>query len=410
MIRVETLTPASSAIGQRSIAILALCFGAATFEGVDIQSMGFAGPQLMPAFGLDPAQFGLAASSSLAGLVIGGAIGGRLADYVGHARVLLFSMVMLGLFSLATPFCSFFPLLVLVRFLVGLGLGGAIPTLIAISANANPGKQGIATALMYCGFPLGGALLGWLTLLALGLENWRLVFYVGGVGPLLLAGATMALLRLGSGREVVMGVSVAPTLPLKQALFGDGRAAPTALLGVAFFFSLLVLYVLLNWLPILAVGRGFVREQGVMAGTLLTSGGFLGILLIGFVIREGGRKGLAVILYIILALSLLALAHASSLGALLLSSFVTGISNFGAQLLLYVTAVGCYPRSIHGAGLGYSATMGRIGAVIGPIITGWMIKAGIGTDWIILAIIPGLAIALLAYLLLPSTHQPKVAC
>jgi MFS transporter, AAHS family, 3-hydroxyphenylpropionic acid transporter len=178
------LPPTSSAEGSRSIAILALCFGAATFEGVDIQSMGFAGPQLMPAFGLDPAQFGLAASSSLAGLVIGGAIGGRLADYVGHARVLLFSMIMLGLFSLATPFCSIFPFLVLVRFFVGLGLGGAIPTLIAISASATPGRQGVATALMYCGFPLGGALLGWLTLLALGLENWRLVFYIGGAGPL----------------------------------------------------------------------------------------------------------------------------------------------------------------------------------------------------------------------------------
>jgi AAHS family 3-hydroxyphenylpropionic acid transporter len=400
---------ASTAVGPRSIAILALCFGAATFEGVDIQSMGFAGPQLMPAFGLDAAQFGFAASSSLAGLVIGGAIGGRLADYVGHAQVLLFSMIMLGVFSLVTPFCSIFPLLVLVRFFVGLGLGGAIPTLIAISATATPGRQGIATALMYCGFPLGGALLGWLTLLALGLENWRVVFYFGGAGPLLLAGAIMALLRRGSGREVTMAAPIAPTLPLKQALFGDGRAAPTALLGIAFFFSLLVLYVLLNWLPILAVGRGFVRSQGVMAGTLLTSGGFLGILLIGFVIREGGRKSLAIILYIMLALSLLALAHASSFETLLLSSFITGLSNFGAQLLLYVTAVGCYPKTIHGAGLGYSATMGRIGAVIGPIITGWMIKAGIGTDWIILTIIPGLAIALLAFLLIPSTFRPKVA-
>jgi hypothetical protein len=102
-------------------------------------------------------------------------------------------------------------------------------------------------------------------------------------------------------------------LPLRQALFGDERAASTGLLGVAFFFSLLVLYVLINRLPILAVGRGFGRSQGVIAGT------------------------------------------------------------------------------------------------IGPIITGWMIKAGVGTDWIIITIIPGLAIALLTFLLLPSAHQPKVA-
>jgi AAHS family 3-hydroxyphenylpropionic acid transporter len=206
-----------------------------------------------------------------------------------------------------------------------------------------------------------------------------------------------------------MDMLAAPTLPLKQALFGDGRAASTALLGIAFFFSLLVLYVLLNWLPILSIGRGFLKSQGVMAGTLLTSGGFLGILLTGFIVRETGRKSIAVILYILLALSLLALAHASSLEMLLLSSFVTGVSNFGAQLLLYVTAVGCYPRTIHGAGLGYSATMGRIGAVIGPMITGWMIKAGIGADWIILTIIPGLGIALVAFLLLPLARQPQVA-
>jgi AAHS family 3-hydroxyphenylpropionic acid transporter len=404
------LKPQSDPENPRSIAILALCFGAATFEGVDIQSMGFAGPQLMPAFGIDPAQFGLAASASLAGLVVGGAVGGRLADYVGHARILLFSMTVLGIFSLATPFCSIFPLLVLVRFFVGLGLGGAIPTLIAISANVSPGRQGIATALMYCGFPLGGALLGWLTLLALGLENWRLVFYFGGAGPLLLAGATMVVLRLGASHDAGIKAPVAPTLPLRQALFGDGRAVPTALLGVAFFFTLLVLYVLLNWLPILVVRQGFVRSQGVMAGTLLTSGGFLGILLIGFLIRESRGKTLAVLLYTILALALVSLAHAASFQILLLSSFVTGLSNFGAQLLLYVSAVGFYPKTIHGAGLGYSATMGRIGAVIGPMITGWMIKEGVGADLIIIAVIPGLAIALLAFLLLPRSGRSKVEC
>src|SRR5882757_6346291 len=161
-----------------------ICFLVALFEGLDIQSMGVAAPRLAPAFGLNPGQMGIVMSASTLGLMIGAAVGGWLSDRIGRKSVLIFSMAALAVFSSATTLAPGYPTLLVIRVLAGLGLGGALPNLIALVSEVAPQRIRVtALGLMYCGLPIGGATAG---AIAAGVSSadWRPIFYVGGLGPL----------------------------------------------------------------------------------------------------------------------------------------------------------------------------------------------------------------------------------
>jgi AAHS family 3-hydroxyphenylpropionic acid transporter len=163
-----------------------ICFLVALFEGLDIQSMGVAAPRLGPAFGLTPGQMGMVMSASTLGLMIGAALGGWISDRIGRKTVLIFSMAALAVFSLATTIAPGYPTLLVIRVLAGLGLGGAFPNLIALVSEVAPQRIRVtALGLMYCGLPVGGATAGAIAA-SVSSADWRPIFYVGGLGPLLL--------------------------------------------------------------------------------------------------------------------------------------------------------------------------------------------------------------------------------
>ena len=142
---------------------VALCCAVSIIEGFDLQSAGVAAPRLAPALGLNPGQLGLFFSSSTFGLMFGALIGGRLSDYFGRKTVLLIAVAGFGLMSIATGYSSSFEMLLLTRFLTGIGLGGALPNLLALVAeNTTPEHRGSAIATLYAGLPTGGAIAAWL--------------------------------------------------------------------------------------------------------------------------------------------------------------------------------------------------------------------------------------------------------
>jgi AAHS family 3-hydroxyphenylpropionic acid transporter len=167
---------------------LGLCLLAAMVEGFDIASMGVTAPRMMPALGLTRPEAGLAFSASLLGLFFGAAFAGPLSDRIGRKPVLVASMAVFGLFSLATAAATNLPGLLSVRALTGLGLGGAMPMLIAMSSElARPDRQALTVGMITAGLPLGGALAGLLARADMAQDDWRLVFVVGGLAPLILA-------------------------------------------------------------------------------------------------------------------------------------------------------------------------------------------------------------------------------
>jgi AAHS family 3-hydroxyphenylpropionic acid transporter len=371
-----------------------LCFLAAIFEGIDIVSMGLAAPKLGPEFGLGPAQIGYVATASVFGLALGAVVGGRAADRVGRKAVLIVALVALAVFSLATAFVHDLTMLLIVRVLTGLGLGGAFPNLIAIVVeSAPPSARGGALSTMYSGMPLGGILGGLMVFFGGAQLGWRAIFYLGGFGPLLLVPLLIvALPESSSFRQARAERGDAP-MPVAEVLFGGGRAVSTLLLWVSFLFTLLVVYLLLNWVPSLMVGKGLTRPQGALVSAVLNSGGVLGSLILGHLMDRGHARAVVGGMYVGIAAGLIALAYGQGLHALLVAGFVAGFFAVGGQLVLYTLAPSRYATLVRGTGVGGAVAAGRIGAIAGPLMGGALLNAGLGAGVVILAAVPGLLLA-----------------
>lgn len=144
---------------SRPVVTIGLCFMVALMEGLDLQAAGIAAVGMAQAFALDKMQMGWIFSAGILGLLPGALVGGMLADRHGRKRILLGSVLLFGLFSLATALAWSFPTLLLARLLTGVGLGAALPNLIALTSEAAGSRfRGRAVSLMYCGVPIGAAL------------------------------------------------------------------------------------------------------------------------------------------------------------------------------------------------------------------------------------------------------------
>lgn len=193
----STRTPSSSS--SRLMLTIGLCFLVALMEGLDLQAAGIAAGGIAQAFALDKMQMGWIFSAGILGLLPGALVGGMLADRYGRKRILIGSVALFGLFSLATAIAWDFPSLVFARLMTGVGLGAALPNLIALTSEAaGPRFRGTAVSLMYCGVPIGAALAATLGFAGANLA-WQTVFWVGGVVPLILVQAINALAAGVSG-------------------------------------------------------------------------------------------------------------------------------------------------------------------------------------------------------------------
>lgn len=351
---------------------MATAFAVAALEGYDIQAFGVAAPHLAPELGLGPAQLGWAASAAMAGLVLGAFAGGWAADRTGRKPVLIVSVLAFALFSLATAFAPDQGLLLAARFLTGLGFGGAMPNLIALAVEISPpGRRAATTSAMFCGMPAGGAAVALFARYAGPGLDWRSIFVVGGVLPLLIVPA-IAFLMPETRPDHAPGAD----RRLLRALFAEGRAAPTLLLWAVNILTLIVLYLMLNWLPTLVVAKGLTAADGATASLAFNLVGVVGALVLGLVVDRVGVRWSLAAAYLALAAAMAALDAASGLAPILVFSAAAGFLVLGAQYALYALAPRLYGPQVRAAGAGAAVGIGRFGSIIGPLLAGELRQAG----------------------------------
>ena len=384
---------------------IGLCLLVATFEGIDLQAAGLAVPQIKAEFALVAGQLGYFTAASSVGLLFGSLTGGRIADRLGRRITLTAAIILFGIASITTAWSSGFEMLVITRFVTGLGLGGALPNLVALaSENSAAAWKARAVAIMYAGFPLGGALASAImssvatpgsainaiiTSAGLNTGDWRTIFYVGGLAPLL--AVPLIIIALPDSVEFTRLASSQTLRPesWSRALFGEGRAATSLLLWVSFFTTLLVLYLLLNWLPALLNGRGFDRSQAFLVQLAFNGGGIPGAILTG-VLMDGGRKRITVpLIYggLVISLILVALMPTDITIALAVGA-ILGAFVMGTQALLYGMAPACYHTAIRGTGVGAAVCVGRVGSVAGPLFAASLVGAGRTAPQVLMALVP----------------------
>lgn len=379
---------------RRTTLTIALCFIVALIEGFDLQAAGTAAAGLRQTFALDPKMLGWVFSAGIGGLLPGAFFGGWIADRIGRKKILIGAVLLFGVFSLGTAYVGSFSSLLLARFMTGLGLGAALPNLIALCAEAvGEQRRGTAISIMYAGVPLGGALAAVVAMLFT--EHWQATFIIGGLVPLLVVPLMLALLPESTAFRQQQGGGAAARTSTGQALFGEGRGRTTLALWLSYFFTLTVMYMLLNWLPSLLLEQGFSKPQAGLVQMLFNIGGALGSLLGGLLLDR--CNGIKVVLFVYAGL-LAALAGVGlSVGMvpMAVAGFAAGLFVMAAQLVLYALAPPSYPTSVRATGVGAAVAIGRLGSVAGPLAAGQILAAGAGTSGVLLATSPGLVIAAL---------------
>lgn len=387
---------------------LTLAFLAAVIEGFDLQAAGVAVPKLAPAFGLTPQQIGLFFSSATFGLIFGALAGGRIADAWGRRSGLVIALATFGIFSIATAYTATFDQLLAMRFLTGVGLGGALPNLVNIAAESTiPANRGKAVAIMYAGVPLGGAIASGVSMLGLHGGDWHAIFLIGGILPLLLVPFIHFLLP----PLAVVKAQVASAGNAMAQIFAPARLAVTITLWLSFFLGLLVVYLLLNWMPQLLVARGLERAEASSVQILFNLGGVIGSLVGGRMLDRARPIAPVAGCFAAAAAALLMLGLLpADLGLMLLGGALVGGGILCVQAILYGVAPQCYPFEVRGTGVGTAVAVGRLGSIAGPLLAGALVAAGFTPSDVMMALVPiTLAAGLATVLLLRRRAAPATA-
>jgi AAHS family 3-hydroxyphenylpropionic acid transporter len=379
-------------------ATIVFCVLTAFCEGIDLQAAGVAAAGIAAEFKPTSDQFGTFFSASTFGLFFGALIGGRLADSIGRKKVLVASVALFGVFSLLTSFTWSVSSLVITRALTGLGLGGALPMILALIAEISNNKQQAGrVAMVYAAMPIGGAVISLLSLL-IAATQWRMIFMVGGIVPLILAPLMAFGLPESSAFQRIHSAPESGSLPDAAgmpksgsftAIFSAGRALRTIFLWTSFFLGLLLLYLLLNWLPTLLTSDGLTRTQAAGAQIGFNIGGALAAILIGFLLNGRLKYWAVVITFLALPILLVALAKSPAQLAIICATvFLLGCAVLAAQAFLYEMAPAAYPTSIRGVGVGAAVAMGRIGSIAGPKLGGMLKAAGHSPSQLLMDLLP----------------------
>lgn len=429
-------------ISPYQIVILSLCFLIVLVDGFDTAAIGYIAPALREEWGLVPAQLSPAFGAGLFGLLIGSLVFGPIADAIGRKRVLIVSVFIFGAGTLASAYTHSIESLTVLRFITGIGLGGAMPTCITLSSEYSPARRRmIMVTLSWSGFTAGLALGGMLAGQIIPLFGWRGVLILGGTVPLLMLPLLVWLMpesvrfmasspkhadALRKVVERITGKSWTGTTivdddrpaiiksPISH-LFIEGRTLRTLLLWVAFFCSLFVFYLLTSWLPTILKDAGYDIVHASRIGAMVPLGGTVGAILMALLMDRVGP-------YRVLAVSYL--GAAAIIGAtgylmgdiyhLAAAVFLIGFGVAGAQNGLNLVSATIYPTAARVTGVSWAMANGRFGSIVGSMLGASLIAAA-GTPqvlfiWLALPVLVGSVAIFALYRLSTPPRKPAPNC
>ena len=352
-----------------------LCALVLVLEGYDLGAMAFALPALSETWHLKPVAFTAALTASSVGLFLGSLICGWLGDRLGRKPVLMGCVAVFGAMSLATAIAPSLAWLTVARFLTGLGIGGGIPTSIALLSDLSPPRrQGGLVMAMTCGVQAGNVLGGIVAARLLAPFGWPTVFVVGGIIPLIL----LPLLAWPLPESFVRWTE--PSAPSANAigqLFTPEFAGITLLLWLINFLSLLTIYFINSWLPSMLHSLGIATASAILAAAMFQLGGIAGGLGSGPLVNKYGTEKIVAAMLAMGGcwLLLLGLTHVSTL-AMACFIFGTGIGISAGQLGINALSGAAYPTAIRNTGTGWALGVGRLGNIAGPLFGGFLLALG----------------------------------
>jgi AAHS family 3-hydroxyphenylpropionic acid transporter len=389
--------------------VLVLCAIVILLEGFDIQAAGVSATKLTLAFNLAPFGKGIFLGASAVGIFVASVLGGFLADKHGRRPIVFLGVIIFGIFSLSTLLAKGLGMLIAARFMTGLGLGLAMPAVIAYASDHSPEyMKKRAVGFIYCAIPIGGLLSGVVMQAGIFGSDWRPVYLVGGIAPIIVAPFLFmlpkSLPKIGNFPE-----SPASRINILSGLLGKGQLNKTILLWIATFGTLLVMYLLLGWMPSLLVAMGLSQSQSQYVQMIFNVGGSVGAAAGGYLLDRKLLYLTPGVAYVALALLLAILGfsaldfHSASIAA-----FGVGAMVLLSQATLYAFAPLCYSPSIRNTGVGAAVAAGRLGTIAGPLLAGSLLGAGQTAADVLIVLIPiTLASGTMALFMIRMSTKPK---
>jgi MFS transporter, AAHS family, 4-hydroxybenzoate transporter len=415
------------------IRIIVLCGLVALLEGFDVLAIGVAAPVMARSLHFALNQLGAVFSAAVLGLMLGAFLLGPMADRFGRKWVLIVSTATFGVLTLCTAGAVTLQQVLLLRFLAGLGMGGAVPSFISLVAEYTPrSRRQTVVGLLWTGLPLGGVLVGLVASGTIDAFGWRSLFYIGGALPLILSmvliralpdsiqflvmrGAAWQEIRnllvqieptinLGSGCQFVVDVEKKPGVPVWQ-LFSGSRAGGTVLLWASYFVTFMILVTSSAWVPTLLRRAGTNGAQSSFAMALFALGSVFGTSLAGFVVSRFARVLPAALVGSAVTLAGVGYASQSIALAITLLGLAGFFLGFASSALIALAPL-LYSTVIRSTGVGWAMGVGRLGSFIGPLAIGLLVSRGwrVGDSFIAIGA-PALCAAFFTSLIRISPHQ-----
>ncbi|MET1022208.1 MAG: aromatic acid/H+ symport family MFS transporter [Arthrobacter sp.] len=412
-----------SSLGNKSRWPVWLCWLAMVLDGFDLVVLGTVIPTLIKSqeLGFNAVGATFAATISLVGVGLGALFIAPLSDRLGRRNLLVACVTWFSIFTIAVVFAPDVAWFSTFRLLAGLGLGACLPAALAYMNDYAPaGTAGKSTTRTMTGYHVGAVATAFLALMVI--PNWRTMFVVGGLAGFALvpflwfklpetlppvhhlpaAAKPMA----GSPAPATAGAGAVPEE--ERASFRDLGRKPYPLIAagvaVASFMGLLLVYGLNTWLPQLMASAGYSLNAGLALLLVLNVGAVVGLLIAGVLADRHGTKKIVLLWFGLSAVFLAALSIQIQNEIVLYAAvFVTGVFVFSSQVLVYAWVSQLFPVRLRGTALGFAAGVGRLGAILGPAVTGALVAAGIAYPWGFYVFAAAAVLAVLALAFVPQT-------
>ncbi|PZO65827.1 MAG: MFS transporter [Paracoccus denitrificans] len=413
------------------VAIIFICFFLNAIDGMDIVIMSYIAPVLKAEWALSPEALGLVFSASLAGMALGGLFIAPLADRFGRRPLIITLLSVITVTMLLSSHAQDLTQLILLRAIIGASVGAFLASVTTMAADFAPrGQQGMVVATAISGYALGAVITGLVVAHHLPDHGWRMMLRGAGYVSLIALPLVIAVMpesidflkrvqpknalprlnrvlhRLGEAPVAALPPKVSAARASVTAVFQDGRLRGTLCLWLGIIMGFMTFYFLVSWITQLSVQSGLAVDKAIYAGALFNFGGFTGTFVIGaFGARFGLQRATCVALLcgaaVVAAFGYLSV----SLAVTLTLAYLAGFTTNGGFNAFYALAAALYPTEIRSTGIGWAMGIGRIGAVIGPLLGGVLIGQGLSLAGLLAVFALPLVIAGLASLFIRAATQ-----
>lgn len=393
-----------SDMSMLQIVIIAVTVMLNSLDGFDILSISFASPGIAKEWGIDRTALGVVLSMELVGLGIGSFCLGSIADKFGRRPTILACMAVMafGMFMVTTT--SSLYTLSFWRILTGVGIGGLLASINALTAEfSNLRRKHLCISLMAIGYPLGGVVGGSIAARLLAqYDNWRLVFYLGSAITALfipvfyfvvpesihwltrkqpagaLAKINKTLKKFGRDTIAVLPQINETLRERSRDIFNPRFLRTTLIITISYFLHITTYYFILKWVPKIVADMGFPNSSAGNVLVWANVGGALGGTIFGLLTMKFDLKKLSVGVLFFSAVSIAVFGHSpADLSKLSLFAMMAGFFGNVGIIALYALVAHSYPTSSRAFGTGFMLAVGRGGAVLSPILVGYLLQNNI---------------------------------